>query len=68
MRTLDNYIAGEPAAPAGGDYLDDLEPATGAPLARVPASGSADVERAVAAAGAAFPRWAGTPAARPPGW
>ena len=63
MRTLDNYIAGEPAAPAGGGYLDDLEPATGAPLARVPASDSADVERAVAAAEAAFPRWAGTPAA-----
>ena len=63
MRTLDNYIAGEPAAPAGGAYLDDLEPATGAPLARVPASDSADVERAVAAAEAAFPRWAGTPAA-----
>jgi aminomuconate-semialdehyde/2-hydroxymuconate-6-semialdehyde dehydrogenase len=63
VRTLSNYIAGESAAPAGGEYLDDLEPATGTPLARVPASDAADVDRAVAAAEEAFPRWAATPAA-----
>jgi aminomuconate-semialdehyde/2-hydroxymuconate-6-semialdehyde dehydrogenase len=63
VRTLANYIAGELVAPAGGAYLDDVEPATGAPLARLPASEAADVDRAVAAAHAAFPAWAGTPAA-----
>ena len=63
MRTLTNFIAGEPVAPAGGAYLDDLEPATGSPLARVPASDAADVARAVAAAEAAFPAWSDTRAA-----
>jgi aminomuconate-semialdehyde/2-hydroxymuconate-6-semialdehyde dehydrogenase len=63
VRTLANYIAGDLIAPAGGAYLDDIEPATGAPLARLPASAPADVDRAVAAARAAFPAWAGSPAA-----
>ena len=63
MRTLANFIAGELVAPAGGAYLDDLEPATGNPLARVPASDASDVDRAVAAALAAFPTWARLPAA-----
>ena len=61
--TIANYIAGELVPPAAGAYLDDVEPATGAPLARVPASDAADVARAVAAAEAAFPAWSDTNAA-----
>jgi len=61
--TLANYIDGSLRTPCSGDYLDDLEPATGGLLARVPDSGEADIAAAVAAAQAAFPAWSGTPAA-----
>lgn len=57
VRTLSNYIAGEPVPPAAGRYLDVLEPATGTAFAKVPASDASDVGRAVAAAEAAFPAW-----------
>ena len=63
MLTLRNYIGGELVPPEGGKYFDDLEPATGAPLAQVPASDAGDVAQAVAAAEAAFPAWSRTPAA-----
>ncbi len=60
-RLLENWIAGRPAPPADGERLDDVDPATGALLARIPRSGAADVEAAVAAAEEALadPRWAG---------
>ena len=63
MRTLRNYIAGELVPPESGRYFDDLEPATGAALARVPDSDGRDVAHAVAAAAAAFPAWSATAAA-----
>lgn len=63
MRTLSNYIAGELVAPESARYLEDLEPATGQPLAKVPDSDARDIGRAVAAAAAAFPAWSGAPAA-----
>jgi aminomuconate-semialdehyde/2-hydroxymuconate-6-semialdehyde dehydrogenase len=58
-RILGNWIAGRERAPASGAYLDDLEPATGQVIARIPDSGPDDVEQAVAAAKAAFPAWSG---------
>ena len=63
MRTVLNYIGGERVEPADGTWLEDLEPATGRPLARVPASHAADVAAAVERAEAAFPAWSGQPAA-----
>lgn len=63
METLSNFIAGELVPPRGGRYQDDIEPATGAPIARVPDSDAQDVDRAVAAASDAFPAWAATTAA-----
>lgn len=63
MRTLSNYIAGELVAPESARYLEDLEPATGQPLAKVPDSDARDIGSAVAAAAAAFPAWSGAPAA-----
>lgn len=63
MRVLANYLNGELVPPEGGTYLDDVEPATGLPFARVPDSGAPDVERAVAAAQRAFPEWSHAPAA-----
>jgi aminomuconate-semialdehyde/2-hydroxymuconate-6-semialdehyde dehydrogenase len=63
VRTLTNYIDGELVPPGSGDYLEDIEPATGSPFARAPDSDANDVARAVAAAEAAFPAWSRTPAA-----
>jgi aminomuconate-semialdehyde/2-hydroxymuconate-6-semialdehyde dehydrogenase len=60
--TLSNWVGGRAVPPEGGEYLDNVRPATGEPLPRVPASGAADVEAAVAAAREAFPSWAATPA------
>ncbi len=62
MITIANLIGGELVAPRGGQYLDNVEPATGRAYARVPDSDAADVETAVAAAEAAFPAWSHTPA------
>src|SRR5207237_172518 len=63
-RRLDalNFIDGKhvPAA----EWLDNFEPAAGAPYGRVASSDASDVERAVAAARRAFPVWSATPAAQ----
>ncbi|WP_348789299.1 aldehyde dehydrogenase family protein [Leifsonia sp. NPDC080035] len=51
--------------PGTGDTLDVIDPATGRVVASAPAGTASDVDRAVAAARAALPGWAGTdPAAR----
>src|SRR5471030_1552828 len=57
-RLLDNYVAGR-WTPAGAatDVLDVTNPATGEVLARVPLSGSPDLDAAVQAARAALPEW-----------
>ena len=52
-------IGGEWVEAATGETFATLNPATGAPLVRVAAGSSADVDRAVRAAEAAFPAWAG---------
>src|SRR5947209_9474026 len=57
-RLLDNYIAGRwTPAQAATEILDVTNPATGETLARVPLSGGADLDAAVAAASAALPEW-----------
>jgi aminomuconate-semialdehyde/2-hydroxymuconate-6-semialdehyde dehydrogenase len=61
--TIQNFIDGEFVAPAGGRYLDNIEPATGKPYSQVPDSSAEDVENAVAAADKAFPAWSKTPTA-----
>jgi malonate-semialdehyde dehydrogenase (acetylating)/methylmalonate-semialdehyde dehydrogenase len=57
-RLLDNYVAGAwtPAA-AASDELDVTNPATGEVLARVPLSGTSDLDAAVRAAREALPAW-----------
>src|SRR4051812_43199367 len=57
-RLLDNYIAGRwTPATAATDELDVTNPATGELLARVPLSGSADLDAAVRAAREALGPW-----------
>lgn len=58
-----NFIDGQFVEPAGGKYLDNIEPATGKPYSQVSDSDSRDVELAVTAADKAFPAWSGTTAA-----
>jgi aminomuconate-semialdehyde/2-hydroxymuconate-6-semialdehyde dehydrogenase len=63
LRRLANFINGEFAAPVSGAYFHDINPATEEVIAEIPDSGAEDVDRAVAAARAAFPGWSRTPAA-----
>jgi 5-carboxymethyl-2-hydroxymuconic-semialdehyde dehydrogenase len=61
---LEHFIAGAPAASADGATFDVADPVSNRPYATVAAGGPADVDRAVAAAAAAFtggawPRLAG---------
>jgi len=58
---LRNYIGGKLVDSAAAEQLDVTNPATGSVISRVPLSGQTDVDRAVDAAKAAFPGWAGTP-------
>ena len=58
---IQNFIDGRFVPPTGGQYLDNIEPATGKPYSQVADSDERDVELAVAAAGKAFPAWSHTP-------
>ncbi|MBV2353854.1 aldehyde dehydrogenase family protein [Streptomyces sp. J2-1] len=53
-------IGGTEVPAASGRTTDDINPVTGEVYLTVPAAGAEDVERAVAAAHAAFPGWAAT--------
>lgn len=54
MSTLSHWIGGEARPPAGGEFIDDVGPATGAVIARVPRGDRRDVDAAVQAARAAL--------------
>jgi len=59
-RLIAHFIGGEMDAGDSGRHGDVFDPATGRVQARVALASKADVERAVAAAQAAFPAWATT--------
>jgi (Z)-2-((N-methylformamido)methylene)-5-hydroxybutyrolactone dehydrogenase len=50
MKTYQHWIDGAHVAPAGGEWLDTVDPYRGAAWARIPRGNTADVNRAVAAA------------------
>jgi aminomuconate-semialdehyde/2-hydroxymuconate-6-semialdehyde dehydrogenase len=58
MKKLLNYINGELIAPHAGNYLDNIEPATGLVYSHIPDSDAQDIEMAVASAKAASAAWA----------
>ncbi len=60
LQTYGNFVDGEWSTPAEGGSEAVLNPATGEELARAPLSSEADVDRAVAAARAAYPGWSTT--------
>jgi aminomuconate-semialdehyde/2-hydroxymuconate-6-semialdehyde dehydrogenase len=61
MMRIENYIGGELCGPRSGEYLDNVEPATGEVYSLIPDSDERDVELAVEAAKAAFPAWSVMP-------
>ncbi|MBV9250649.1 MAG: CoA-acylating methylmalonate-semialdehyde dehydrogenase, partial [Acetobacteraceae bacterium] len=64
MREIGHFIAGKPVAGVNGRFGDVFTPASGEPAARVALAGAEEVNKAVAAAVAAWPAWANTPPLR----
>ena len=62
--TLRNYIGGSWRTPQGVEELEDLDPASGEVLARVPLCGAPEVREAVEVARAAQRGWRDTPPQR----
>ncbi len=62
--SIDHSIQGRAAANTSGRSQPVTNPATGAVTGQVALAGAADVNAAVAAAQAAFPKWADTPPIR----
>ncbi len=62
--TLKNHIGGEWVESGTTEFLDDIDPASGAILARVPLSTVGDIDAAANAARAAQPAWAAVPVAK----
>ena len=60
---VENFVGGRFTSPLSGDWLDDIGPADGERIARIPRSGEADVAAAVEAAKAASEPWRRTPVA-----
>ena len=60
MQTIDHLINGQSVS--NGPRFETINPATQEVLAEVAGGGEAEVNAAVAAAKAAFPKWANTPA------
>src|ERR1700689_3201835 len=56
-RRFGHFINGAWQAPAAGEYFDTVDPSNGEKLASVAQGSSADVDAAVQAARAAYPKW-----------
>src|SRR3954469_24409901 len=63
MEHFDLFIDGRRVKPIGGEYSNDIDPATEEPIAAVASGGKADVDVAVKAARAAQKVWGGMRAA-----
>ena len=62
MEQILNYINGKLVEPKSGEWIKNINPATGEHYSNIPLSGESDVNDAVEAAKKAFPMWANTPA------
>ncbi|TAL60045.1 MAG: aldehyde dehydrogenase family protein, partial [Bacteroidetes bacterium] len=60
MQKIRNYINGELIEPAAKKYLDNYNPSTGNVYSLIPDSDEKDIQMAVDAAQAAFPKWSTT--------
>lgn len=61
MQKILNYINGEWIDPVVSEYVEVINPATGAVIAKTPLSHASDVEAAAKAAAEALPAWRRTP-------
>jgi aminomuconate-semialdehyde/2-hydroxymuconate-6-semialdehyde dehydrogenase len=59
---IENYVGGGFRASHSGNFVENINPATGEVIGSVPESNERDIDEAVAAAAAAFPLWSGTSA------
>ena len=64
MREIGHFIGGKQVAGTSGKFGDVFNPASGEVTARVALADAAEVDKAVAAAAAAWPAWAATPPLR----
>lgn len=64
LASIDHYIAGKVVPGASGRSQDVFNPATGGVTGKVALANASEVDKAVAAAQAAFPAWAETPPIR----
>lgn len=58
---LENYIGGNLIGPLSGNFLDNINPATGQVYGQIPDSHKKDIDAAVSAARKALPAWSTTP-------
>ena len=65
---IHNYIGGKLQPPINGNWLDNVNPATGQIYSRCPESDQADVDAAVSAAEEAFKSWSRTTPAERANW
>lgn len=61
MQIIKNYVNGQLLDPFAGQYIDNVEPATGQVYSKIPNSDEHDLEQAVVAAEHAQKGWANTP-------
>lgn len=59
---LENFIGGSFRKPLNGQFIENINPATGELLCQIPDSNEQDIEMAVVAAQQAFPKWSVTSA------
>ncbi len=58
--SYDNYIGGKWVPPVKGEYFENVSPISGKPFCKIARSGVDDINLALDAAHAAFPKWAAT--------
>ena len=58
---LENFIGGNFVGPLSGNFIDNMNPATGTVYGQIPDSNSKDIDAAVKAAKKAFAGWSVTP-------
>lgn len=58
---LENFIGGNFIGPLSGNFIDNINPATGAVYGQIPDSNAKDIDVAVKAAKKAFPAWSVLP-------
>jgi aminomuconate-semialdehyde/2-hydroxymuconate-6-semialdehyde dehydrogenase len=68
MKHFPHYLNGQWAHSASGAWLDGYRPDRGEVYAQIARGGQAEVDAAVAAAAAAFPKWSRTPAGERARW